>query len=195
VAAVALAALGHVSAAGRPPSWLVTGLATGAVFLAALACSARERSFGAIAVAMLGVQGGLHLLFAADVTAHSSGQDLGGLLARLPVDRVLCAAGAHPAGSAPWGHLPGGGSMLAAHLVMALVLAWGLRCGEAALWSLARMPRRLLATVCRSLQVLAALELPAWPRLQALADRPRPLRLPRHRYAVVRRGPPVPVAA
>jgi hypothetical protein len=191
VAAVTLAVLGHVSGSGRPPSWLVTGLATLGVFLAALGATSRERSFGAIAVAMLGVQGGLHLLFAADATTRGPAQGLGGLLAQLPVDRVLCAAGAHPAASAPWGHLPGGGAMLAGHVVMALLLAWGLRCGEAALWSLARMPRRLLAALVRFLRVLGGLELPARPRLQAIADRPRPTRLAQHRYAVVRRGPPV----
>jgi hypothetical protein len=86
-------------------------------------------------------------------------------------------------------------AMLFAHLTAAVVLAWGLRRGEARLWALARAAGRLVLLLFHTLPRVAA---PAFVRV--LRRRPglehpaRHRRLLALRSSLVLRGPPTPAA-
>ncbi|MFI9204137.1 hypothetical protein [Streptomyces sp. NPDC053048] len=90
--------------------------------------------------------------------------------------------------------------MLLGHLLAALVLGWLLRCGEAALWRLARLSERSahgLAGLVRALGaalLLVRLRAPEAPAASlgrtGGADDERPLCEPELQHSVIRRGPP-----
>ncbi|UGQ15202.1 hypothetical protein LO772_17530 [Yinghuangia sp. ASG 101] len=90
----------------------------------------------------------------------------------------------------------GGLGMLAAHLVAALAAGWWLRRGEAALFGLFRLLRRLHTSAVAPLRTVLALlfgtvpcgHAPAAVR-RTRASEPRPVSV-HLRHAVVRRGPP-----
>jgi hypothetical protein len=175
---VGLAVAAHASAHGSAPSVAVT---VGAVLLAARCCwgaSARRLSAGRLLFVVGSVQVGLHVTFAVTApptTAHA-GAHAGHRMA------------GHPAEA---GH--GGGLMLVAHVLAALVLAGWLHSGERLAWRAAR------STVRGARQVFARL----WPLRGAVpvgagtaapgAAGPRtatPPSLALLGYAVIRRGPP-----
>jgi hypothetical protein len=117
---VTLAALAHVLGGGSGPAPWVAGLGLAAVAGLGLALCGRERSTATINVMLVGVQFGLHELFAADgsayVSVHGHGQGL-----------------AVNAG------------MLLTHLTATLITGLWLSRGEVALWSLLRrLGRRLV---------------------------------------------------
>jgi hypothetical protein len=100
-------------------------------------------------------------------------------------------------GGAPTPHHAMTGGMWAAHITAALVAAWWLRRGEAAVWSLART----LGLVLIAPLVLLVVTLVAWtpPRQAPAAATQTPDRLAGPgrllRSGLARRGPPMTVAA
>ncbi|MFG1706203.1 MFS transporter [Nonomuraea sp. M3C6] len=118
---VILAALAHVLGGGSGPAPWAAGLGLAGVSALGLALCGRERSTATINVVLVGVQFGLHELFAGDDMAYLSvhGHGQGGLT----VDA----------------------GMLLAHLTATVVTGVWLSRGESALWSLLRrLGRRLV---------------------------------------------------
>lgn len=180
-----LAALAHTLAHGAGPSAAVVGGLVVALTVMLLPLAERERSLAGITATTVGLQVALHIGFS--LTAAKPPTATGsGVFAGIPLDRLWC----HTAGASTGASLLSGGAMLAGHLVAALALAVLLRRGEAALWSLVRLPRRVLLrllTLLRPLVPHARESMPAWP-----ADRLAALRGTRLRHALVLRGPPLP---
>ncbi|MFF7186502.1 hypothetical protein ACFZAR_14895 [Streptomyces sp. NPDC008222] len=172
VICVLLAAGGHTLATGMEPALWVEAVGFLPVFAGGVLLAGRERSLPGIGLAMLLVQGGLHLAFDAagppDTTMHMPGMPHG----------MHMAAPSHAMTS----------HAVAAHLVAALLAAWCLRRGEAALWSLLR---KAVAFVPRLVAWWRTAPLLAYARLpRPYADRRRPLRQALLRHALSRRGPP-----
>jgi hypothetical protein len=210
---VLLAAAGHGLAMGdMPPLW-ADGVGFLAVFALGWALGGRERSLPGIGAAMLLTQAGLHLGFGA---AHHGGSGpgmprmSGHAMAAMPGMHAMSghAVAAMPGMHAMSGHavaaMPGMNAMnehavhahtvahaTVAHLLAALLAAWWLRRGEAALWSLLR---RTAALVPGLVAWWRDAPLPAAagpvPRIQAGSEPPRRVPL---RHAVIRRGPPAPI--
>lgn len=201
-AAVALAGTAHSFGEGMSPSWAVAGVAVVVVFAGAWAGAARERSFAFLSSAMLALQACLHVAFMMSPGRSGSAGPAG----RIRLEQVLSTAhtgagtapvttshagmAGMPGGSVSVGQLAVGWRMLAAHAVVALLLAWCLRRGEAALWSLARLPARVV------LRLLALLRPPAAVRGLDVTRRrcERHVRRPRGRLlraTLVLRGPPL----
>jgi len=210
---VLVGAVGHDAfSVGTIPVWaLVVG--GGAVFLVVAPLTRRERSLPAILALMGAVQVGLHELFAA---AQRSADHMSMPMAMPMPSRTA------PRGEFWCGHteppgvthvmqnvaMPGSpaaashhhsmtAGMWLAHISAALVAAWWLRRGEAAVWSLARtLGLALIAPL-----VLLVVTLIAWtPPRQALAaaaeSRNRLLGPGRLlRFDLARRGPPMTAAA
>ncbi|MEY9935347.1 hypothetical protein ABH926_010028 [Catenulispora sp. GP43] len=203
---VLVGAVGHDAfSVGAIPLWalLVGG---GAVFLVAAPLTHRERGLPTIVVLMAAVQLGLHQLFAA-AQAGSDHMSMPMAMAMPPRGEFWCGH-TEPAGvtqamhnvavptmaAAPQHSMTGG--MLAAHVGAALVAAWWLRSGEAAVWSLARTLG--LALIAPLVLLVAALG--AWtpPRRAATLVTGTPARVGPGRllrFDVARRGPPMTAAA
>jgi hypothetical protein len=169
VVCVLLAAGGHTLATGSaPPVWAdVAGFLP--VFAGGVAVAGRERSLLGIGLAMLAVQGGLHLGF-----------DAAGRPAT-PMDMP----GMHMAGqpNAMTSHA------VAAHLAAALVCSWCLRRGEAALYSLLRKAVAFVPGLAAWWRTAPLPEYVGPPRSRA--PRRRLLRQALLRHALSRRGPPL----
>ncbi|GAA2646581.1 MFS transporter [Nonomuraea recticatena] len=172
---VLLAALGHVVAGGDgPPLWALA-LGGGTVMALALALSGKERSTSTINLTLLGLQAGLHELFAPEgggavlTLAHGHGPGL---------DSAL-GAGLGPRLGEDLG-------MLLAHLTATLITGWWLARGEAALWSLLRRLGHRLVGLLPAPATISIRRAPvrAIPRV---AGRRAVLR-----HIVSRRGPPLP---
>ncbi|MFC3574794.1 hypothetical protein ACFOZ0_16210 [Streptomyces yaanensis] len=174
VVCVLLAAGGHTLATGAvPPTWVDTAVFL-PVFAGGAALAGRERSLLGIAVAMLVVQGGLHLAFDAAGPPDAPATHMPGMPHGMHMAAPSQAMTSHT---------------VAAHLAAALLASWCLRRGEAALWSLLRKA------------VAFVPGLAAWWRtapLPAYARPPRPYAHRRHhlrqvvlRHALSRRGPPL----
>jgi hypothetical protein len=168
---VALATTGHVMAshAAVPPAAVAGGLAVLVAVAAALAGT--ERSLATILAGLTGGQFMLHVLF----TAAQHGQ--------YPTHAHL----ARPVAS-------GGGGMVLAHLVAAVVSAWWLRRGERAVWALAR---KVAAAVGRPARALPARYAPPSPPPRPVAGAAPGSRRGGAvlRHVVIRRGPPSPSTA
>ncbi|MFF3904811.1 hypothetical protein ACFYZJ_02165 [Streptomyces sp. NPDC001848] len=175
VVCVLLAVGGHTLATGAvPPVW-VDAAGFLPVFAAGAVLAGRERSLSGITLAMLVVQGGLHLAFDAAGPARMP-MDMPGMAHAMP--GMPMAALSHAMTS----------HAVAAHLAAALLASWCLRRGEAALWTLLR---EAAAVVPRLALRWRTAPLPAYVRP------PRPhahrRRLPGQvllRHALYRRGPP-----
>lgn len=189
---VVMSSTTHILLSRTPlPLTVVAGMAA-AVFAAAYALGSRERGYASIASALIPLE------LAAD-TFFNTGQRTcygpgGGPVTgswRSLHEAIVCrggdAGGPHPAG--PVGGLPvSPWLLLAAHVLVGLVAACVLRCGEAWLHRAARAAFRplLLALAALGAALPAA---PAWARpLRTPAYAPRPLL----QHSLVRRGPPVP---
>jgi hypothetical protein len=200
---VLVGALGHDAfSVGAIPVWaLVVG--GGVTFLVVRPLTLRERGLPTILVLMGAVQVGLHQLFAAAQHKNSAAMQM----AMPPRGAYWCGhtepAGVtqamhNVAGAAPSQHSMTTG-MWAAHVVAALVAAWWLRRGEAAVWSLARSLGLALIT---PLVLLVAALVRQWARPRhaptaALATT-TPARLGPGRLlqsGLARRGPPMAAAA
>ncbi|WP_225839979.1 hypothetical protein [Streptomyces sp. NK08204] len=181
---VLLAVAGHGLGTDVVPPWWACGAGWLAVFGFGWALGGRERSLPGIGGAMLGVQAALHLAFDAVVrpsvpaaTARTAS----------PPDRGIDTAHATAGPTGASAHL----HALPAHLLAALVAAWWLRRGEAALWSLLRRTAALVPGLFAWWRC-APLPTPAGRALRAMAGPGRALR-PALRHAVSRRGPPTPL--
>ncbi|MER6418482.1 hypothetical protein [Streptomyces sp. NPDC001137] len=170
-----LAAAGH-SLAGHPaPALWAEGVAFATVFALGCPLAGHERSLTGICPAMAAVQVGLHMFF--DATSLHTGPATPGAPGSMTAS-VMTQHGAD-------------GRAMTAHAAAALVAAWWLRCGEAAVWSLLRQ----VATLARGSGL-------RWPVTVALAEPPshavvrgrdarqRCMRQLLLRHAVTRRGPP-----
>ncbi|WP_030324757.1 hypothetical protein [Streptomyces sp. NRRL B-3229] len=185
VLCVRLAAGGHALATGMaPPVW--TQMAGSVpVFVVGFALGGRAPSFLGIGGATVAAQGGLHLAFDA-LRPHAA-------TAATAAHAGMRMAPQH----ALTGHTLTGHALTphasAAHVCAAVVLAWSLRRGEAAVWSLLR---RAVACVCGLVAwwslVRGGRGRPTAPGTirPAVGEAwsPRPVRL---RHAVHRRGPPM----
>ncbi|MFE2422542.1 hypothetical protein [Streptomyces hokutonensis] len=175
---VLLAAAGHGLATGATPPLWADGAGFLAVFGMGFLLGGRERSMPGIGAAMLATQAGLHLGF--DLARPRAGMAMAGM-AHMSGDTMAPMRQAQ----AMTPHA------LAAHVVAALVAAWWLRRGEAALWSLLRWA---VAFVPGLVAWWRAAPLPARTvgpgRTGADAAPFRQLLL---RHAVSRRGPPPPI--
>jgi hypothetical protein len=206
---VLLAAAGHGLAMGdMPPLW-ADGAGFLGVFAAGWLLGGRERSLAGIGAAMLATQAALHLAFdaarpsmdmpGASTTRSSmppmslhgmqgmygmSGMNTPSMSAHAvasPHGHALSAAATHPQVLTP--------HAAAAHVLAALVAAWWLRRGEAALWSLLRRAVDFVPGLAALWRSSAPLHSPAGRRPRASAE-PPPLRQLLLRHAVSRRGPP-----
>ncbi|POX51590.1 hypothetical protein C3488_11130 [Streptomyces sp. Ru72] len=172
VLCVLLAVGGHTLATGVvPPVW-VDAAGFLPVFAAGAALAGRERSLPGIGLALLLVQGGLHLAFDAAGPVQMP-MSMPGMAHGMPMAAPPHAMTSHA---------------IAAHLAAALLASWCLRRGEAALWSLLR---KAAALVPRLAVRWRTAPLPAYVRP------PRPCARRRRltgqallRHAVHRRGPP-----
>ncbi|GHE05677.1 hypothetical protein GCM10010339_42570 [Streptomyces alanosinicus] len=178
---VLLAAAGHGLAMGdMPPLWADTAGFLGVSALGWI-LGKRERSLAGIGTAMLLTQAALHAGFDAAHRATRTAAMPGSSMAR-SMAAMHAHATAHPHSTA---------HAAAAHLLAALVAAWWLRRGEAALWSLLRRAATLVPGLTAWWRD-TPLPLPADPGPRVPAA-PAPPRLTRLRHAVSRRGPPAPI--
>ncbi|MFI1170850.1 hypothetical protein [Streptomyces melanogenes] len=199
---VALAAVDHVLATGAAPPVWAYGAGLAGVFGAAVPLRARERSLPGIAGATLGVQGVLHGVFAVACgrAADAHGRDPGRPGIRHRLAPAATHFGAAPAGARHTAHAtaphlalahPALPHATAAHFVAALVTAWWLWRGEAALWSLLRRAAALVPGLAawwsgRGSGVGAS----PGPAPHPYTSPARPKRQALLRHAVSRRGPP-----
>lgn len=184
-ACVALAAAAHGLMDHRGvPVW---GYAAGLVAVFGFARAATTRECGPLMICGLmgGAQAGLHTLFSAAQQASA-----GRPSARVVVGAMPGMTHGHPMTMASgMGHLSGG--MFLGHAVASLVLAWWLRCGETALFALARALRSKAAAVLALLRGPGAAIIPPAETMAygLVSDEPGGGRRA-IRFAVVRRGPP-----
>ncbi|ORT53456.1 hypothetical protein [Frankia sp. KB5] len=181
--AVGLAVAAHVTAGGMAPSVLVSVIGFLLVWRVAWGCAGRRVSFTRIAGLVVCAQAGLHLAFAMSAPAGHHHH---------PVHPVVMGTLSQPAGGPGLDLLPGGASMLAAHLAAALVLAGWLAVGERLLWRVASGAARVAASG------LARLLRRGGARHVLRAHRPLPIftaadqvrRWEPLRHMIPRRGPP-----
>jgi hypothetical protein len=193
---VVLGAYGHWLDSGHHPTAAPLLFGTGLVVFMASRLAGRERSLAGLAAATVAIQAGLHVAFVFGDAAHVSGAGHD-----LSAGAAAAAPGALPVG--PVAGLPATeprlgmtAGMALAHLVAALVAAWWLRAGEAALWSLCRRAagragaplRLLLAVLAGGPPPHPPVHVRGWP-----AAPPGRTRLLRH--ALCRRGPPCPAVS
>ncbi|GAA3057095.1 hypothetical protein [Streptomyces glomeratus] len=171
VVCVLLAAGGHTLATGGAPAVWVDAAGLLPVFAGSALLAGRERSLLGIGLAMLLVQGGLHLAF--DAAGPPDTMSMPGMPHGMDM-----AAQSQPLTS----------HAVTAHLVAALVASWCLRRGEAALWSLLR---KAVAFAPRLVAWWRTAPLPGYAGLpRPDVHRRRPLRQALLRHALSRRGPP-----
>ncbi|OIJ64763.1 hypothetical protein [Streptomyces mangrovisoli] len=173
---VLLAAAGHGLAMGHMPSPRVDALAFAAVFGLGWVLGGRERSLTGITGAMLVTQGVLHFAFGLGHGAGGSVTDMGSMASMPGMDM----------GSAQSHALTGHATL--AHLCAALLAAWWLRRGEAALFSLLRRTAGFVPGLVAWWRD-APLVLPG-ARITRVPDAPDAPPLRPLRHAVHRRGPP-----
>ncbi|GIH28936.1 hypothetical protein Aph01nite_72460 [Acrocarpospora phusangensis] len=179
---VLLAAVAHRLAGGDSPTALALAIAGTGVFAVSAMLAGRERSPVMISVSMLAAQSALHELFNHGATVKAI------LASRLWVDVPAVPAGDHQS------HALGISlGMLIAHVTAALVTAWWVARGEAALWSVLR--RVGAAAVRGLLRLFAPVTAFGAVTLGPATHGSHRSRLPRiHalRHIVIRRGPPLP---
>jgi hypothetical protein len=181
---VLLAALAHRLAGGDgPTAWALTVAAAG-VFAGSAMLAGRERSPVLITSVLLVAQGGLHELFNHGATVKA-----------ILTSRLWASVPAAPVGDHQTHGLGISLGMLLAHLTAALVTAWWVARGEAALWSILR--RVGIAAVRVLLGLFTPVDATRLVALGRVAHGWRHLGLPRIneplRYIMVRRGPPLPI--
>lgn len=202
---VLVGAVGHDAfSVGAIPVWALF-VGGGAVLLVVAPLTQRECGLPTILALMAVVQVGLHQLFAS-AQGGAGRMSMPMAMAMPPRGEFWCGH-SEPAGvtramqnvampTADAAHHSMTGGMVAAHVAAALVAAWWLRRGEAAVWSLARTLGLALITPL----VLLVVALVAWApprRVGAVAAR-TPARLGPGRllrFDVARRGPPMTAAA
>lgn len=199
-ACVALTAGGHSLVEGQPIGAAALWMGFGAVFLAALAATRRERSQGAILAAVFTGQAVLHVLFTSRtpttppvaMTGMGPGQAMPGMTMT-----GMTMTAMSPAGPGTLGH--SGLGMLSVHLGAGVVVAWWLRRGEVACWRLVRGSEKVAATVRAVLRWVTRAATPRCGRttLVPIAGS----REPGHAMTTAlarclpRRGPPIAVSA
>jgi len=194
---VLLAAVGHslTSGAHSPPWSLAAGFL--AVFALAGLFTARERSLGWITIGVLTAQAGLHALFAWAASPVLFPAAPGMAMPGSPAGSAHAAMapmidGGLEAHRMAHGTGHGGPGMLLAHLAAALITAWWLRQGEAALWGLLRWLQIVAVAPLRLVRALLhdGLDLPT----VSVCRGPKPERQSPQgtllQHVVTRRGPP-----
>lgn len=186
---VLLAVVAHrsMSMAGIPVAALVFG--TVAVFcFARIASALGERGLGSITLLVGGSQLGLHLLF--QLVQAPSGHVAASAMSDMPSmpDMAEVSTPAHPS------MLGATSGMTIAHAVAALVTAWWLRRGEAALFAVVEHAGAVLGATWRMVAEWVAGVRPIGATSAAVStDRFDGTRLPAARallFTVIRRGPP-----
>jgi hypothetical protein len=186
---VLLAAVGHVLASPNVLPQSTVLQAWIAVLCVACGFARRERTLPSIAAFVLGAQAVLYLWFQAAQIHH-------------PAVRCAAVTNLPPGLTVPgmcgtavpsWAQTA---LMVGFHILAALICAWWLRRGEAALFLLGRIVRdfgrTLLAGLTALLCALAFVPFAGPRRERFTRDRRRPRRLPSGALSpVVRRGPPV----
>jgi hypothetical protein len=192
---VVLAATAHTLSMGAIPS--AQAMAAGFTTVAAMGflAGSREQSLRGICAAMALVQVTLHLLF--DATSQAAPPSMPAMpgsrdtMASMPGMQGM--AGMDGSGSMVMAHPAMTGQAVAAHALAALLAAWWLRRGEAALWTLLRRAAELAPALVHWLHARTGPPVePAapvcgygWGPAPALRSQ---LLL---RHAVTRRGPPL----
>jgi hypothetical protein len=185
VVCVLLAAAGHRLGTGvDPPRW-ADGAGFLGVFGAGWGLGVRERSQRGIGAVVLGTQGTLHLGFEAAAGPSAVPDAVGG-----GTHRHLARTSRLLGGAVEHAH-----EMLtpvtAAHLLAALVAAWWLRRGEAAVWGLLRQAADAVPPAGGLWRLAVPVALPASPggapRASVRLGMPRQALL---RHSVTGRGPP-----
>ncbi|MEU1593918.1 hypothetical protein ABZ468_13930 [Streptomyces sp. NPDC005708] len=173
VVCVLLAAGGHTLATGSaPPVWAdAAGFLP--VFAGGVAFAGRERSLLGIGLAMLFVQGGLHLGFDA-AGRPATPMDMPGMPHGMPMAGQPHAMTSHA---------------VAAHLAAALVCSWCLRRGEAVLYSLLRKAVAFVPGLAAWWRTVPLPQYAGPPRSRGPLRRSFRQALLRH--ALSRRGPPL----
>lgn len=162
---VMLAAFAHLLGGGEAPDAGTAGLALAVVAALGFGLCGRERSAGTINVTLVGVQIGLHELFAGDgaayVSMHGQGHAHGGLAVST--------------------------GMLLTHLTATVITGLWLSRGEAALWAMLRRLGRHLPVLLPEPATVAAVR-PCPPVVRTRVVPPQP----EFRHRLARRGPPLP---
>jgi len=195
VVCVALGAGAHRAMSGSSiPAWALATACAGAYAPARYAAGRGEMGFRAIAALMGSLQLAFHLLFsyAQHIGASSSsGPMMAGMQGMSMPDGMSMPAGMAMPGMATASPMHMTLGMLLGHVVAALLCAWWLRCGEAALHDL------LGRTACRLRCVYWVVSSPAAPLVDHAAlslrvkSRLRILRSQWQRGVPAQRGPPV----
>ncbi|NJP65818.1 hypothetical protein [Streptomyces spiramenti] len=176
---VVLAGVGHAHGGAAVPLALVCAVLP-ALTVVAWALAGRRRGPWAVTCAAVATQAGLHLLFAVGAPGHGS-----------PVEAASHhGTAAHPPGAhdaAVGGPLELSLTMVAAHLLAAVVSGWWLAQGERAVFGLVAHTGARLTVFCRPRAPLPVLPRPLGSRTP-IAVRPRPTRLLLH--SLISRGPP-----
>ncbi|MFG2074361.1 MFS transporter [Nonomuraea maritima] len=160
---VMLAAFAHLLGGGEAPDPGTAGLGLAVVAALGLGLCGRERSAGTINVTLVGVQIGLHELFAGEGAGY-----------------VSVHGHAH-------GGLAVGTGMLLTHLTATVITGLWLSRGEAALWAvLRRLGRRLPVLLPAPATVAAVRPCPPVVRTRVVPPQPE------FRHQLARRGPPLP---
>jgi hypothetical protein len=190
-ACVVLAAAAHTLSMGVTPGFRAMAAGFSIVAVPAFLAGSREQSLRGICAAMGLVQVGLHLLFdAATGTAASS--SMAGMTGMTSMTGMPGMDGSGAMVMAR--HHAMSGQAVAAHALAALLAAWWLRRGEAALWTLLRHAAALAPALVRWLRTRTGPPVAPAAAVGGHGWRPAPALRPRLllRHAVNRRGPPVP---
>lgn len=190
---VMLAAIGHVLGSQTVLPQTTVLQAGLAAFCVGWGFARRERTLSAIAAFVLGTQAVLYIWFQA-AQIHD------------PVARCAAVTNLPPGLTVPGmcgSAVPGWAQsalMVGSHIIGALICAWWLRRGEAALFMLGRLAltlgRALLSGLAALLRALAFVPYAGPRRTGGPRDDRRPRRLSTGAHLpVVRRGPPLPVVA
>jgi hypothetical protein len=195
---VALAETAHRLMSHGPVPFAASLAAFAAVFAGARVAAGRERGFVSISAAMLLVQAALHVWFngvqnSAGHPAAAGCAPMPSMVEMDPASMPMAMCGDHyPSGLMALLHT--GNGMLVAHGVAALVCAWWLRHGEAALFRLARALMLVLIDIVVAVRVACAPAVVVRPGRRGISPSActawRPKWLTVLRYAVARRGPP-----
>lgn len=175
-ACVGVSAGGHAAMSSHELPWAGPLVGFALVFVCAWGAAGEERGLGAICGWMLWGQLALHVLFSYVQSGHSGA-----------AEHAMDGPEAAAIGAADQGTGPG---MLAAHILAALVSAWWLRRGEAALFALLRLIAAFLLPLLLVLRLSPAHRSPRPSRRRPDSGNPR--RATRNlRHIVVLRGPPL----
>lgn len=191
---VVLAAAAHALSMGVTPGFRAMAMGFSVVAAPAFLAGSREQSLRGICAAMALVQVGLHLLFDATATATAASPGMASMADMPGMPGMDGSGGMVSGGMVMAQHQAMSGRAVAAHALAALLAAWWLHRGEAALWTLLRHAAALAPALVRWLRTRTGPPVGPAAAVGAHGWRPAPALRPQLllRHAVNRRGPPVP---